>query len=74
MAGLFDIRPMQKNLRMPRLLPGASQDIINSNVQMLKEQGYSHPRAVRTALAHMTKMGGAVKMKPRMPKMTNIGV
>lgn len=59
---------------MPRLLPGAHQDIIDSNVQMLKEQGYSHPRAVRTALAHMTKMGRAVAMKPRTPRMTNIGV
>lgn len=58
-------------LKMPRmnyLLRGQGDHIIDSNIQMLKGQGFSHPHAVRIALSHATKFGAPKLMKPKMPK------
>ena len=38
-----------------KMLKGNSQDVINTNVQMLKDAGYSHGRAMRCALCHANK-------------------
>lgn len=38
-----------------KMLKGNSQDVINANVQMLKDNGYSHSRATRCALCHANK-------------------
>jgi len=40
---------------MPKMLKGKSQDIIDANVKMLKDGGYSHARATRCALCHANK-------------------
>lgn len=40
---------------MPRkntLLHGRHEDIVNTNIQTLKNAGYHHTRAVKTALSH----------------------
>jgi hypothetical protein len=37
------------------LLKGKSQDVIDANIRMLKDKGYSHGRAVRCALCHANK-------------------
>ena len=39
----------------PKLLKGKSQDVIDANIQMLKNAGYEHNRAVRCALCHANK-------------------
>jgi hypothetical protein len=38
-----------------KMLKGKSPDVINANIQMLKDQGYSHGRATRCALCHANK-------------------
>ena len=41
---------------MPKkMLNGKTQDVINANIQMLKDGGYSHSRATRCALCHANK-------------------
>jgi len=40
---------------MPKMLKGKTQDIIDANIRMLKDQGYSHGRATRCALCHANK-------------------
>jgi hypothetical protein len=40
---------------MAKMLKGKSHDIINANIQMLKDNGYSHSRATRCALCHANK-------------------
>lgn len=40
---------------MAKLLKGKTQDVINANIQMLKDSGYSHSRATRCALCHANK-------------------
>lgn len=40
---------------MPKMLKGNSQDIIDANIRMLKDGGYSHTRATRCALCHANK-------------------
>lgn len=53
------------SFKMPSLFKGEGDHILNSNIDLLKSAGYSHPRAVRTALAHKAKFGGrSVKMIP----------
>jgi hypothetical protein len=37
------------------LLKGKTQDVINANIKMLCDQGYSHARATRCALCHANK-------------------
>lgn len=38
-----------------KMLKGNSPDVINSNIQMLKDNGYSHARATRCAMCHANK-------------------
>ena len=38
-----------------KMLKGNHPDIINSNIQMLKDAGYSHARATRCAMCHANK-------------------
>lgn len=40
---------------MAKMLKGNSQDIIDANIRMLKDKGYSHGRATRCALCHANK-------------------
>lgn len=40
------------------LLKGNRPDIISANVQMLKDNGYSHARALKCALCHANKKFG----------------
>lgn len=40
---------------MAKLLKGKHQDVIDANIQMLKNAGYSHGRATRCALCHANK-------------------
>lgn len=37
------------------MLKGKSQDVVDANIRMLKDRGYSHSRAVRTALCCANK-------------------
>lgn len=37
------------------MLKGKSQDVIDANIKMLCDQGYSHARATRCALCHANK-------------------
>lgn len=53
--------------RMNYMLRGAGQHIIDANISLLKGSGYSHPRAVKTALAHAAKFKTPKLMKPKMP-------
>lgn len=48
------------------LLAGDSHDIIASNIQTLKNAGYSHTRAVRCALCH-----SKASVKQRLSKISN---
>lgn len=68
---LKSFKTLTPSLKMPRmnnLLKGQGQHIIDANIHILKTAGYSHPRAIKTALAHATKMGKPTLMKPKMPK------
>jgi len=38
-----------------KLLQGKSPDVVDANIRMLKDSGYSHARAVRCALCHANK-------------------
>jgi hypothetical protein len=38
-----------------KLLKGKGQDVINANIKMLKDAGYSHAKATRCALCHANK-------------------
>jgi hypothetical protein len=38
-----------------KMLKGNHPDVINANIQMLKDAGYSHGRATRCALCHANK-------------------
>lgn len=40
---------------MKQMLKGKTPDIIDANVRMLKESGYSHARALRCAMCHANK-------------------
>lgn len=40
---------------MAKMLKGKSQDVIDANIKMLKDKGYSHGRATRCALCHANK-------------------
>jgi hypothetical protein len=40
---------------MAKMLKGNSQDVIDANIRMLKDSGYSHSRATRCALCHANK-------------------
>jgi hypothetical protein len=40
---------------MPKMLKGKTQDVIDSNIKMLCDQGYSHAKATRCALCHANK-------------------
>jgi len=40
---------------MAKMLKGKTQDIIDANIRMLKDKGYSHGRATRCALCHANK-------------------
>lgn len=40
---------------MRKMLKGASNDVIDANVRMLKDSGYEHNRAVRCALCYANK-------------------
>ena len=37
------------------MLKGNSPDVVNSNIQMLKDSGYEHDKAVRCALCYSNK-------------------
>ena len=52
-----------------KLLKGKSQDIIDANIQTLKNAGYEHNRAVRCALCHANK-NHAAKAKKIAAKVT----
>jgi hypothetical protein len=60
------------------LLKGKSPDIINANVKTLKDNGYSHSRALRCALCHANKKHGhkakqvASKVTKKSPEMVKV--
>ena len=51
-----------------KLLKGDSSDIVNSNINSLKEAGYSHNHATHFAMRHAKK-----KTKKIVAKMANMG-
>jgi hypothetical protein len=54
------------------LLKGSSPDIINTNINTLKNAGYSHARATRCAMCHANKKHAAHGKKVA-KKVVNMG-
>lgn len=44
-----------------KMLKGNSPDVVQANVKMLCDAGYSHARATRCALCHANKKNGKSK-------------
>jgi hypothetical protein len=61
---MLQVKARRINMRQrAKLLHGNSQDVIDANINSLKNSGYSHAHATHFALRHANKKHGAKAKK-----------